>query len=99
MAEQRNTGMTILGVVAIIAVVGLVLLFTKVGATGEVAGVSKVANRYVPKSVNAVLSECDWPDLGVSVLGKDAQRCSYVICNEHISPEGKYNMMNAKRIC
>ena len=40
MAEQKGITMTILGVVAIIAVVGLVLLFTKTGtdATGEVSG-------------------------------------------------------------
>lgn len=99
MAEQRSAGMTILGVVAIIAIVGLVLLFTKTSATGEVAGVSKAANRYVPHSVNAIQSECDWPAAGVTILGEDEQGCSLVACNEDKLPTGGFNPGNIKRIC
>ena len=36
MAEERNMALVILGVVAILAIVGLVLLFTKMGKTGAV---------------------------------------------------------------
>lgn len=52
MAEKKGVALAVLGVVSVLAIVGLVLLFTKAGATGQVS--SPYAKLYTRSSIDPV---------------------------------------------